>query len=287
MRKRIPAPGARLAMAGLLSAMLAGCGPPEITIKQNPVPEGETRRAKVVFLAGPDSHLPGAHEHEDGSLLLADSLRQRDPSIETINVYGGWPADESIFEGADAVVMYCDGGESHLIMQHLATFNRLLDEGMGVVAIHYCVEVPKESKAADSMLTAIGGYFETWWSVNPIWTADFTSMPVHPVTAGITPFTLEDEWYFNLRFVDEGVTPLFSAIPPDSTMDRRDGPHSGNDAVRQQVADGLPQVTAWAYERPGGGRGVGYTGGHYHRNWENENTVSLILNAIRWVSDSP
>ena len=59
------------------------------------------------------------------------------------------------------------------------------------------------------------------------------------------------------------------------------------EGARQQVADGLPQVTAWAYERPGGGRGVGYTGGHYHRNWENENTVSLILNAIRWVSDSP
>lgn len=287
MCKPIPGRRALLTAAGLLLALLTGCGPTEITIKKNPVAAGTARSSKVVFLAGPDSHLPGAHEHEDGSLLLADALRRRDPTIETVNVYGGWPEDESIFAGADALVMYCDGGESHLIMDQLATFNRLLAEGMGVVAIHYCVEVPRDSPAATALLDAIGGYFETWWSVNPTWTADFTAVPDHPVTTGVPPFTLKDEWYFNMRFVEENVTPLLSAIPPDSTMDRRDGPHSGNDAVRQQVADKLPQVTAWAYQRPGGGRGVGYTGGHYHANWDNENARSLVLNAIQWVSDSP
>lgn len=274
-------------MAILLPAMLAGCGAPEITVKAHPAAAGQPPGAKVVFLAGPDSHLPGAHEHQDGSELLAAALRRRDPTIATVNVYGGWPPDESVFSDMDALVMYCDGGDSHLIMDHVEAFNRFLDEGVGVVAIHYCVEVPRESPAATAMLDAIGGYFETWWSVNPTWTAEYTAMPDHPATEGISPFSLKDEWYFNMRFVDEGVTPLFSAIPPASTMDRRDGPHSGNDAVRRQVADGLPQVTAWAYERPGGGRGVGYTGGHYHANWENDNARSLILNAIQWVADSP
>ena len=164
---------------------------------------------------------------------------------------------------------------------------RRLDAGIGVVAIHYCVEVPRRSDAATAMLDAIGGYFETWWSVNPTWTANYTTIPPHPVTADVTPFAQKDEWYFHMRFADEGVTPLLSAVPPAATMRRWNGPHSGNAAVRRQVADGLPQVTAWAYERPGGGRGVGYTGGHFHANWENDNARELILNAIDWVAHPP
>ena len=55
------------------------------------------------------------------------------------------------------------------------------------------------------------------------------------------------------------------------------------DAVRDLVARGVPQVVAWAYERPGGGRGFGYTGGHFHANWENDNARQLVLNAITWA----
>lgn len=275
------------ACLAVLSLLLTGCGPDEISIQTHAAAATKGPATKIVFLAGPDSHMPGAHEHKAGTELLSAALRQRQPSIETVTVYGGWPNDESIFEDADALVMYCDGGDSHLIIDHLQTFNRLLDEGVGVVALHYCVEVPKGSPAADSMLTAIGGYFETWWSVNPHWTAQFTALPPHAVTQGIEPFSLQDEWYFNMRFVESGVSPVLSAIAPESTMDRWNGAHSGNDTVRQLVADEVPQVVAWAYERSGGGRGFGYTGGHFHANWENDNARKLVLNAIEWVAATP
>ena len=251
------------------------------------VATGVSPRAKVVFLAGPDSHLPGAHEHKAGSELLSDALRQRNPAIETVNVYGGWPSDERVFDGVDALVMYCDGGESHLINDQLQTFNRLVAEGVGIVALHYCVEVPKDSPSAESLLSAIGGYFETWWSVNPTWSANYTELPQHPITRNVSPFVLKDEWYFNMRFVDQGVTPILSATPPKATTKRWNGPHSGNDAVRQMVDAGMPQVTAWAYERPGGGRGFGYTGGHYHANWDHADARNLVLNAIEWVAVKP
>jgi hypothetical protein len=39
---------------------------------------------------------------------------------------------------------------------------------------------------------------------------------------------------------------------------------------------------AWAYERPDGGRGFGFTGGHFHRNWGDENFRRLVVNAILW-----
>lgn len=265
---------------------LSGCSP-DISIQTHPASANATPEARIVFLAGPDSHLPGAHEHKAGSELLAAALRQRRPTLETVNVYGGWPTDETVFDDIDALVMYCDGGDSHLINDHLPTFNRLLDEGVGVVALHYCVEAPKGSRSADALLRAIGGYFETWWSVNPVWTAQFSAVPQHPVTVNIEPFNLKDEWYFNMRFIEHNITPILSAVAPLSTMERSNGPHSGNDAVRDLVAKGVPQVLAWAYEREDGGRGFGYTGGHYHANWENENARELVLNAIEWVAIKP
>ena len=272
----------------VLLLALAACEPRETTIQVHRASTLNTApTATVVFLAGPDSHLPGAHEHQAGSELLASKLRARQPGFTTINVYGGWPEDETIFAAADAVVLYCDGGDAHLINNHLATFNRLLDKGTGIVALHYCVEVPKSSPSAEAMLTAIGGYFETWWSVNPTWTANYTTLPDHPITSAVVPFTLEDEWYFNMRFVDDGVTTILSAVPPAATMDRWNGPHSANDAVRAMVVRGEPQITAWAYNRPGGGRGFGYTGGHYHANWDNVNARNLVLNAIEWVALTP
>ena len=192
--------------------------------------------------------------------------------------------DETLLNGADAVVLYCDGGKRHLINDHLDSFNRLLDKGVGVVALHYCVEVPKGSPSATAMLRATGGYFETHWSVNPHWEANFTRLPDHAISQGVQAFSLLDEWYFNMRFVRgmDGVIPILSAIAPDETMERGNGPHSGNDAVRQLVADKVPQVVGWAYERPDGGRGFGYTGGHFHANWDNDNARNTVVNAILW-----
>jgi type 1 glutamine amidotransferase len=264
--------------------LLASCQANQLTVEAHAATSTQAPQAKIIFLAGPDSHGPGAHEHKAGSELLAKALRERQPGFETINVYGGWPEDKTLFEGVDAVVMYCDGGKNHLINNHLTAFKRLVENGVGIIALHYCVEVPKDSPSAKAMLGATGGYFETHWSVNPHWEARFTQLPDHSISAGVEPFTQLDEWYFNMRFMPEGITPILSAVPPATTMARANGAHSGNDAVRKMVAQGMPQVTAWAYEREGGGRGFGYTGGHFHDNWQNDNARKLVLNAIEWAA---
>ena len=40
----------------------------------------------------------------------------------------------------------------------------------------------------------------------------------------------------------------------------------------------------WAVERPDGGRGFGFTGGHFHLNWGNDNQRKVVLNAILWLA---
>jgi hypothetical protein len=36
--------------------------------------------------------------------------------------------------------------------------------------------------------------------------------------------------------------------------------------------------------RDDGGRGFGFTGAHYHRNWKDDNFRKLVLNALLWVA---
>jgi hypothetical protein len=40
----------------------------------------------------------------------------------------------------------------------------------------------------------------------------------------------------------------------------------------------------WAVERPDGGRGFGFTGGHFHDNWGNDPFRKVVLNALLWIA---
>src|SRR5262245_35901491 len=166
--------------------------------------------AKIVLVAGRPSHGPGDHEFNAGCKLLAKCLAQV-PGIEPVVVTGGWPEDESVFEGARTLVFFMDGGGGHPMIKgdHLETLQKLLDKGVGLVCRHCAVEVPK-GKPGDKFLDWIGGYYETGYSTNPHWTAEFTSLPPHAITRGVQPFAIRDEWYFNIRFRPDmtGIVPL-------------------------------------------------------------------------------
>jgi len=241
-------------------------------------------RKKVVFIAGPQSHAKGAHEHNAGCLLLSSYLDRYFGERIVTNVYlNGWPRDTTAIQNADAIVMYCDGQTRHVGYWHRRQLNELRDRGVGFGAIHYAVEMKPDASNRD-LISWIGGAFEVHYSVNPHWDADFTSLPDHPVARGVNPFTIRDEWYFNMRFAETGVTPILSAVPPPSTMNRKDGHHSGNPIVRELIADGIPQHVCWVYDRPDGGRGFGFTGGHFHANWQHDDFRKTVLNAIAWIA---
>ena len=93
-----------VAALGLCVSMFTGCA----TV--NAADSGKAK--KVVFIAGSPSHAPGDHEHRAGSMLLEKALKEGLPEVETVLTYYGFPEDTSIFENADAVVVYCDGGGS-------------------------------------------------------------------------------------------------------------------------------------------------------------------------------
>ena len=252
---------------------------------------------KVVFVAGPKSHGFFAHEHAAGCKLLAEHLEAANLGIKTVVVTGGFPQDQSVFNDADAVVVACDGGVRHLLNKNLKEFDEVMKRGVGLACIHYGVETTK-GPAGDHFLKWIGGYFEPYWSVNPVWNAAFKLLPSHPITQGVMPFTMQDEWYYHMRFREAtsaigSIVPILSAHPPENTMKRlKPGvdkhPHHGNPDVADAVLKRKEaQHVAWSYQRGEDynyGRGFGFTGAHFHENWASLDARRLVLNAIAWIA---
>ncbi len=247
--------------------------------------EKKADELKIAFLSGRPSHGYGSHEHYAGCMVLARALEQSIDGLEAEVFKHDWPQDEEELSDFDVIVMYCDGGGRHPVNSRLDQVQKLVDHQVGIVCIHYGVEVPP-GESGDKFLEWIGGYFETHWSVNPHWTANFTEMPEHPITNGVNPFEINDEWYYHMRFPEgmERVTPILSAIPPKETLSRPDGAHSGNPHVRAKA--GQPQHVAWALQREDGGRGFGFTGGHFHWNWGNKDFLRVVCNAIVWCGNA-
>lgn len=244
---------------------------------------------KIVLIAGTPSHGYLEHEHRAGHLLFQKCLAGT-PGVNVIVSSNGWPREASVLEGADAVVVFCTGGNGHLLTdaRRREELAPLMARGAGFGTIHYGVEIP-ESKGGQEFLKWQGGYFLTNWSVNPHWDANFTNLPNHEITRGVKPFKIRDEWYYHMKFVEDmkGVTPILAAIPPESTRGRpgANSTHGGNPEVQKHP--GEAETVMWAYERPEGGRGFGFTGAHEHRNWANDNFRKVMLNAILWIANVP
>jgi hypothetical protein len=252
---------------------------------------------RIVLIAGKPSHPPGMHEFRAGCLLLQKALTGF-PGV-TVQVYdGGWPTkdnngarvdDSAALDNADAVLIFADGGKGHPAIQgdRMKVIDALAAKGVGLGFAHYAVEVPAGAPG-EAMQRWNGGYYETNWSVNPMWKPAFDKFPTHPVTRGVGPFATHDEWYFNMRWTTDAaakakITPLLVATPSDEV---RKGPYvSPRGPYDHIIADsGKAETMMWVFERPDGGRSFGFTGGHTHTNWGDPNQRKIMLNALLWIA---
>lgn len=237
---------------------------------------------KIVFVADTAPHGDrGNHEFLAGAILMARAINASypDSAYAVVHTKDRWPKDLS---HADAVIVLLNHGGSAVNPAVRAA----VDRGAGFMGVHFGVEVNKGDQGA-AFLKWMGGYFETFWSVNPFWTPEFKNLPDHPVTRGVKPFSIRDEWYYHMRFVDgmKGVTPILTAVPTAATLHGKGSSERGNNpAVAAEVAAGKPQHVAWAYERPGGGRGFGFTGFHVYANLANDDFRTVLLNAVAWTA---
>lgn len=245
----------------------------------------ESERRRIVFFTDDGAHGWMQHEHTAGAILFAKRLCALLPATEAVVLRDQFP-DAAMLARASSVVLFCSGSETHPLNDAAkrASMETAMAAGTGLVALHWALEAGT-AEANTFLKSHLGGYFELDYSVNPMWKADIKSFTEHPVTRGLSPYTIYDEFYFNMRFPDvPGTrTVLAEAIPPKKViLLPEDGPRSNNPVVRASL--GKSQALAWAFDRPAGGRSFGFTGGHFHWDWKDDQQRRLLLNAIAWTA---
>ena len=236
---------------------------------------------KIVFLGDAGTHgARGNHEFVAGFILMARALHDAYPDVHAVvHSSKNWPTD---LAHADAIIVGLNHGERAGKDEEIGKATK---RGAGFMAVHFGVEV-KVGVAGRNYLNWMGGYFELGWSVNPWWVPEFKAYAKHPTSRGLKAFSLRDEWYYHMRFADDmkGVTPILSAVAPINTVREKKSGRGGNPDVFKAVSDGKPQHMAWAYDRPGGGRGFGFTGMHLHKNHVNDSFRTCLINGAAWVA---
>lgn len=229
-----------------------------------------TEPTKIVLVAGETAKIDkvGHHDYLAGVECLKVLLSQT-PNVQSVQVQDGWPEDESVFDGADSIVFYTDGGGKQAFLSpadRVSTVQSLVDSGVGLVMIHQAVDFPAEF--AERAKNWIGGIYLADSSGRGHWPSKHVDFPTHPVTRGVTPWEINDGWLNALVFVEpmERVTPLV---------------WSGKQYAGSRA--GLSgDIVAWAYERPDGGKAFCFTGLDAHSAWSLPGMRQLMVNGVLW-----
>ena len=261
----------------LLTAAFAAAAPAraELTDEQRKLPleadSPDPKLSKIVLLAGSTSNKPGQHEYFAGCALLVQWLRNT-PGVWPVLVAEGWPKNEAILDGAKAVVVFADGGAKLPFLEQgrWDRMKKLVEKGAGLVLLHQAVDIPEDR--AQELQQWIGGAWQKDIGCRGHWDMEFAEFAKHPSLNGVSAFSAPlDGWLYNLHFVS-GVKPLLAGVVPEKSRTTADA----------RSHEGRPEVVAWAYERPSGGRSFAFTGCDLHRNWSVESQRRFVTNGILW-----
>ncbi len=247
---------------------------------------------KIVLIAGPKSHGPvgnGIHDYPWSVKLLKVMLDNSNIAEQVRVEYhlDGWPSDPATLDDADTIMVISDGRDGDAYAEaphfgseeHLAQVQKQIDRGCGFCTFHFSTFAP--DKYAKQIVDWSGGYFDweengqkKWYSaIQTHDTAIEIASPLHAISRGIKPFSMKEEFYFNVRFLPEGADPAtVKAATPLLSVPVLPG----------REPDG--KIVAWAKERTNGGRGFGTTCGHFYENWKVAEFRTLILNALAWTA---
>ncbi|MDA1017922.1 MAG: ThuA domain-containing protein [Planctomycetota bacterium] len=259
MRHRAIVPFA-LVCAILLSALSSGA--------QGEDQPTKPARAKRLLLIGqsPDGHPFSTHEYMAGVGIVAKLIsRHARETVQTILVSGDepWRDGPRMLDSADAAVVFVSEGGKwlHQDPQRLAAFKRLAKRGGGLVCLHWGMGA-KEAKYIQEFRDLFGGCHGGPDRKYKVVETQLSVLAAnHPIVRGIASITLREEFYYRLKLVDaKGFTPLMQA-----------------------EIEGEAHTVCWAWERADGGRSFGFSGLHFHDNWNRPEYRRLVTQAALWT----
>ncbi len=234
---------------------------------------GEDTKPKRLLLVsqGPDGHPPGTHEYAAGQKLIAQTLAKV-PGLEVTTSFADaeWAAGPELLAKCDGVVLFLSEGGKWMNAdpRRKEALARLTERGGGITGLHWAIGT-KEAENIDIVLKLLGACHGGPDRKYKVFAANATvSAKHHPITAGVSDFRVFDEFYYQLKRDPKatGFTSLLTVNVPEEKE---------------------PQTFCWSWERPGGGRSFGFSGGHFLDNWRRPEYQRLFAQGILWTVKIP
>ncbi len=224
-------------------------------------------RRLLLIRQSKDNHPPETHEYMAGVRLM-ETLMAEFEQIETtlVQADGPWEEAPELLAKADGAVLFVSEGAKWISAEprRLDAFAGLASRGGGLVVLHWGMGT-KEAGPIENFVKLFGGCHGGPDRRYKVLETELRAAGEHPATVGIEPFRLKDEFYYKLKFASEPrPVPLITA-----------------------EIEGEAEPVAWAWERTDGGRSLGFSGLHFHANWERPEYRRLVLQGVLWSLKLP
>jgi hypothetical protein len=227
---------------------------------------GETKRLLLIG-QGPDNHPKGTHEYAAGMQVLGKCLSGvPDLEITQSRADGDWPEGRELLAKADGAVLFVSEGAKWLNSDpaRRTAFAALAKRRGGLAVTHWGMGT-KDATNIEPFVALFGAChggpdrkFKVIESLVRI------AAPDHPVSSGLTDFTVKEEFYYALKR-----EPAAKDFTPLLTVE----------------IDGNQEMVAWAWKRPDGGRSFGYSGLHFHELWRRAEYQRFLSQGVLWTLD--
>lgn len=232
-----------------------------------PAGAGEAKKRVLLLWQSPDGHPKDTHEYQLGQKILKREL-DKFPGIEAvlINADDPWKEGPELLAKADGVVLFVSEGARWLNAdpKRLAAFQECAKRKAGFSVLHWGMG-SKDAKNIEPFVALFGGCHggpDRKYKVVDTHLF-YIVFGKHPIQYGLKRFPVRDEFYYDLKLAKD-VKPI----------------------LRANIDDKNPTV-AWAYDREGGGRSFGFSGLHFHENWQLPEYRRLVTQGVLWTLELP
>jgi type 1 glutamine amidotransferase len=221
---------------------------------------------RLLLLAqGPDGHPPQTHEYVLGLQTLQKALEKTpDLQVTLVRADEPWREGPELLAKADGVVVFLSEGAKWLQNnpERLKAFQELARRKGGLAVLHWGMGT-KDARNSDAFAQLFGGCHGGPERKYKVVDTLASAAPNHPVTRGLGSFKVRDEFYYALKWSTPAPEPV----------------------LRVDI-DGNKETVAWAWTRPDGGRSFGFSGLHFHENWQMPEYRRLVTQGVLWVMGS-
>ncbi len=211
----------------------------------------------------PDGHPQGTHEYMQGLKLVQELLAdERGLEVEIVLADDPWTDGPRQLAKADGVVLFLAQGAAWInsAPKRREAFEALAARGGGLTVLHWAMGT-REAKHIEPFTALFGACHGGPDRKYKVLETDVAAMD-HPIARGIGDFRLKDEFYYALKRTKDA----------DKLQ-----------AVLRAQIDGNWEMVAWAWQRHDGGRSFGFSGLHFHSNWERAEYRTLVRRGILWT----